>query len=534
MSYLAVTVGGIGLFLWGMWLITDGLRQAAGPALDKIFTSWTSTRLKGLLAGTLLTAAVQSSSVVTMAIIGFANAGIISFQRAVWMMFGSNPGTTVTAWIVALVGFKFKIDLLALPIIGAGAMLRLVGFSERYKSLGVALTGFGLLLLGIEVLSTGLGELSNEVSFEQEHNLLVMVFIGIILASIIMSSAAPVALVLTALAAGNINMVDAAAVVIGANMGTSFKSLLVMPGATSNGKRLAAAHVFFNVFTGIVFTLFITPLLGLMYWLGSLVGAGDNPVILMAIFHTIFNVGGVILMWPIEPYMSRFLIARFRDPEREKVSLQFLDESVITVPSTISTALKQEYAKLLEATPEVLAQLPYRVAPAEQWRTEDEARERKIAAIGEFLTQAGRSQVPDDISQDLALGWNIYHNLSLIETDIGQLRNLVGEWPQGSQNEQATALLTQWLKQLAAHLEHVWLHKENASLAIWQEAYVITKNQLLRKGLSGAMSREALDVALQSCSVSRRMAEQWLRTYVVWMQLANGEQEEAEIESSAG
>src|SRR5690625_210610 len=114
MSYLAVTVGGIGLFLWGMWLITDGLRQAAGPALDKIFTSWTSTRLKGLLAGTLLTAAVQSSSVVTMAIIGFANAGIISFQRAVWMMFGSNPGTTVTAWIVALVGFKFKIDLLAL------------------------------------------------------------------------------------------------------------------------------------------------------------------------------------------------------------------------------------------------------------------------------------------------------------------------------------------------------------------------------------------------------------------------------------
>lgn len=521
MSYLAVTVGGIGLFLWGMWLITDGLRQAAGPALDKIFTSWTSTRLKGLLAGTLLTAAVQSSSVVTMAIIGFANAGIISFQRAVWMMFGSNPGTTVTAWIVALVGFKFKIDLLALPIIGAGAMLRLVGFSEQYKSLGVALTGFGLLLLGIEVLSTGLGELSNEVSFEQEHNLLVMVFIGIVLASIIMSSAAPVALVLTALAAGNINMVDAAAVVIGANMGTSFKSLLVMPGATSNGKRLAAAHVIFNVTTGVFCTVFITPLLGVMYWMGSLVGAENNPVVLMAMFHTLFNVGGVVLMWPLEPYMSRFLMARFRDPEREKVSLQFLDESVVSVPSTIAKALKQEYGVVLQVLPSVLEQLPERGAPADNWRLEDEARALKLAAVGEFLTLAGRSQMTEDISQELALGWNIYHNLTLIENDISSLRALVEQWPQSIASDTTMALLSQWLKQLAYNLASTWECEAASAVTSWEEAYLTTKNQLLQKGLTGAISRSALDVALQTCSISRRMAEQWQRTYEVWQQLAS-------------
>src|SRR5699024_3808124 len=244
MEYLSIGIGGIGLFLWGLWLITEGLRQAAGSSLDRILTSWTSSRLKGLLAGTLLTAAVQSSSVVTMAIIGFANAGLITFQRAVWMMFGSNPGTTATAWIVALVGFKFQIDALALPIIGLGALWRVLGRTERGKSMGEAISGLGLLLLGIEVLSTGFSSLGAEVQLGQEYGVLVMVLVGIVLASIVMSSAVPVALVLTALASGSISMVDAAAVVIGANMGTSFKSILVVIGATSNARRLAAAHVF--------------------------------------------------------------------------------------------------------------------------------------------------------------------------------------------------------------------------------------------------------------------------------------------------
>src|SRR5690554_964219 len=110
MSYLSVGLGGVGLFLLGMWLITEGLRLAAGASLERLLARWTSSRWRGLLSGILLTAVIQSSSVVTVAAIGFVNAGLMSFQRAVWVIFGSNVGTTLTAWLVALIGFKFQID----------------------------------------------------------------------------------------------------------------------------------------------------------------------------------------------------------------------------------------------------------------------------------------------------------------------------------------------------------------------------------------------------------------------------------------
>jgi len=146
MEYLSTGLGGIGLFLLGMWLITEGLRLAAGPSLENLLASWTSSKRRGLLAGTFLTAVVQSSSVVTVAVIGFVNAGLISFQRAVWVIFGSNLGTTLTAWLVALIGFKLKIDAFALPIIGLGALMRIFSPSDRYRSFGMALAGFGMAM----------------------------------------------------------------------------------------------------------------------------------------------------------------------------------------------------------------------------------------------------------------------------------------------------------------------------------------------------------------------------------------------------
>lgn len=532
LAYVSIGIGGIGLFLWGMWLITEGLRQAAGSSLDRILTSWTSSRLKGLLAGTLLTAAVQSSSVVTMAIIGFANAGLITFQRAVWMMFGSNPGTTATAWIVALVGFKFQIDALALPVIGIGAMLRVLGRSERSKSFGEALSGLGLLLLGIEVLSTGFSALGNEVQLGQEYGVLVMVLVGIVLASIIMSSAVPVALVLTALASGSISMVDAAAVVIGANMGTSFKSILVVIGATSNARRLAAAHVFFNVFTGVVCIVFLHPLLWLMYWLGGVFGVGDEPVTLMAIFHTIFNVGGVFLMWPLEKHMSRYLMSRFQDPQHKRVALQYLDESVITVPTTIPVALAQEYVPMLQAIPDALLKLPTRLAPAEDWHAEDHMREQRVTAVGEFLVLASRSAVTDEVANELAGAWGIYHNLLLMEEDFRDLVALTSQWQQAGQQPEVTALLQGWYKELASHLESLWDDDGVFPATLWQESYEAVKRQLLQRTMSGVMKREELDAALQACSISRRLGEQWLRTFALWQKLSEGEEKEDHNEPS--
>ncbi|MEK9755050.1 MAG: Na/Pi symporter, partial [Rhodospirillaceae bacterium] len=145
-------LGGIGLFLLGIRLMTEGLKIAAGPMLRDILARWASTRLRALFSGVLLTGIVQASSVVTIASIGFVNAGVLNLSRAMWVIFGSNIGTTVTAWIVALVGLDIKIEAFALPVLGIGMSLSLSGSSSRRAAIGEALAGFGVFFLGLATL----------------------------------------------------------------------------------------------------------------------------------------------------------------------------------------------------------------------------------------------------------------------------------------------------------------------------------------------------------------------------------------------
>jgi len=151
-SAIGLLAGGLGLFLLGMMLMTDGLKAAAGPMLGNVLTSSTRTRLRGLFSGIAVTALVQSSSAVTVAAIGFVNAGLLSFSQSLWVIFGANVGTTMTGWLVALIGFKIKIEAAALPMIGIGMALRLSGSDSRRGAGGSALAGFGVLFLGIGFL----------------------------------------------------------------------------------------------------------------------------------------------------------------------------------------------------------------------------------------------------------------------------------------------------------------------------------------------------------------------------------------------
>jgi phosphate:Na+ symporter len=152
---IGLLLGGVGLFLLGMALMTDGLKMAAGPALGAIISSSTQTRWRGLLSGIVVTAMVQSSSAVTVAAIGFVNAGLLTLGQSLWVLFGSNVGTTMTGWLVALVGLKIKVDAAALPLIGLGMALRISGPQTRRGAIGGALTGFGVLFLGISFIQQG-------------------------------------------------------------------------------------------------------------------------------------------------------------------------------------------------------------------------------------------------------------------------------------------------------------------------------------------------------------------------------------------
>ena len=338
-------LGGIGLFLLGMGLMTDGLKLAAGSALERILAYSTKTRLRGLASGVLVTALVQSSSAVTVAAIGFVNAGLLTLGQSMWVLFGANVGTTMTGWLVALVGLKFKIELLALPLIGIGMALRLSGEGKRRGALGMALAGFGVLFLGIDMLKESFSGMSADFSLpegEGARDILLQVLIGILLTVLMQSSSASLAIALTAAQGGLLTAQGAAAVVIGANVGTTVTALIASIGATPNAKRAASAHILFNVLTG-------TMALALLPWLVSAIGMagetlelGSAPAAKLALFHTAFNLLGVVLIWPIAGRMVEFLEKRFRTAEEDEARPRYLDTNIAAVPALALDALKRE------------------------------------------------------------------------------------------------------------------------------------------------------------------------------------------------
>lgn len=344
---IAGFLGGLGLFLLGMGLMTDGLKLAAGRALERILASWTRSPMRGLATGTLVTALVQSSSATTVAAIGFVNAGLLTFAQVVWVIFGANVGTTMTGWLVALIGLNIKIEAFALPFLGAGMLLRLTGEGSRRGAIGTAMAGFGALFLGIDILKdtfTGIGQDFQFTGLEGMGALATVayVLVGVLLTVLMQSSSAAIAIALTATAGGMVPLSAAAALVIGANVGTTVTALLAVIGATSNARRAAAAHVLFNLLTGVVALLLLPWLLALIDLLASGTMGPATPATLLALFHTTFNVLGVLLMWPLTGRMVAWLETRFRTAEEDEARPRHLDANVISIPALAMDALLLE------------------------------------------------------------------------------------------------------------------------------------------------------------------------------------------------
>lgn len=523
MEYLVAGLGGVGLFLLGMWLITDGLKLAAGPSLEHLLSHWTSNRLRGLGAGIFLTALVQSSSVITLAVIGFVSSGLMTFKRAVWVIFGSNLGTTLTVWLVALIGFRFRIDVFALPIIGVGALLRIAAPSPRWRSLGMALAGFGILFLGIDTLADGFSSLSEQVTLDSErYSTFAMVLIGIVLTAVMMSSAAVITLTLSALVAGLLPFSDAIAVVIGANIGTTSTAVLAMIGATSQARRLALMHVLFNVITAAVILLLLQPVLQLVLLIGELTGQTDEPATLLALFHFLFSLIGIILMWPLEPLLSNTLQKLFRRQEQQPETLNFLDPSLLTVPDAIPAALYRELADMLAEYPLALSQLLQ--APLEQQQRGSAQRRQKLDSMGDFFIEASRSAVTSEVAGYLVGGWHSQHNLMNCEEALSQISEALRSLQTAPDHAKASLLLDQWFNNLGSHLAKVHNSTEGALdfMALFP-AYDELKQLLLQAAMAGQMTRPVLDAALHAASLSRRLAEQWLRAITHWQGLPSAE-----------
>lgn len=349
----ATLVGGLGLFLLGMSMLTDGLKQAAGPALKDLLGRWTRTAARGLASGMLITALVQSSSAVTVATVGFVNAGLLTLHQAIWVVFGANVGTTMTAWLVAMVGLKLDVVALALPMLGAGMAASLaLGARPRLSAAARAFAGFGLFFLGIGTLQQGFEGLETALPDPSyapgTAAILGFLALGFVLTALTQSSSAAIAIALTAASTGGLSLLPAAAVVVGTNLGTTSTALFASLGATPAARRVSAAHILFNLLTAGVALVLLSPMVALAAATAEIATGQALPATVLAIFHTLFNLMGVLLMVPLAAPLTGWLEGRFVPASAAGARPRHLDPTLVRVPNLAIEALLLEQRHLDE------------------------------------------------------------------------------------------------------------------------------------------------------------------------------------------
>ncbi|XHC11471.1 Na/Pi symporter [Labrenzia sp. ac12] len=337
-------LGGVGLFLIGMLLLTDGLKALAAQRMREVLSRFTSTPLSGAVTGALTTAVIQSSSATTVAAVGFVASGLLTFPQALGVIFGANVGTTLTGWLVAVLGFKLDLGQIALPFVFFGAIARLA-FRGRIALAGQALAGFCLIFIGIEHMKDGLDAFSGVVTptdFPPDtlFGRLQLVLIGMLITVVTQSSSAGVATALAALGAGAINFPQAAALVIGMDVGTTFTAALATIGGGTMARRTGYAHVIYNVMTGVMAFFLLGPF---QLVAGALTGNGDSQIALVA-FHSFFNALGVVLVLPLARPFARLI--EHLVPEKGSDLTSRLDPLVLRDPHAAASLAGQTVAHL--------------------------------------------------------------------------------------------------------------------------------------------------------------------------------------------
>jgi phosphate:Na+ symporter len=333
-------LAGLGIFLFGIFLMEESIKLLSGRAFKSLIRRYTDSRLKGIMTGTISTAVLQSSSAVSLMVLAFTGAGLMSLVNAIAVMMGTKIGTTMTAWIVAVFGFKFEIESFALLMIGIGGLgLIFLANSARYVNISKLFVAFGFLFLGLDYMKGSVEDLAAAFDLESlpDLGLWFYVLTGLVLTAIMQSSSATIAIVLTVLFTGVISFNAAAAMVIGANIGTTVTVILGSLGGIPVKKQAALSQLIFTVGTGIVAFL----MLPLLTWLVlEVFRFSENPVLGVALFHTMFNVIGVLLFFPLIPAIAKFAESKF-DIETIHFS-EYITKTSAEVPEAALEALRKE------------------------------------------------------------------------------------------------------------------------------------------------------------------------------------------------
>ncbi|WP_298882541.1 Na/Pi symporter [uncultured Polaribacter sp.] len=353
---------GVAVLLFGMIMLEEGFKVFTKGPLQNFLKKATNKLYKSISAGALVTALVQSSSLVSVITISFISAGLISLSGGLGLIFGANIGTTATAWLVAGFGLKIKISALAMPMLIFGLIF---SFKKNvtFKGIGNVLAGLGFFFLGIHYMKEGFDFFKDYIDLTQFAvsgflGAVIYAGLGIIITTVLQSSSATLALILTALAAGQIEYQNALALAIGANVGTTITAVLGSLSSNAAGKRLAIAHLIFNFTTGILALALIFPLANLVNYLSNFLHFSETDYTLkLALFHTIFNVLGVLIMIPFIKKLEKFLLKLYKEEEGKAIDEpKYLNEAILEFPGTlISSVLKESKYLYKNAIFEIIA-----------------------------------------------------------------------------------------------------------------------------------------------------------------------------------
>lgn len=361
-------VGGLGMFLYGMNVMSEGLQKKAGDKLRGLLNFLTNNRLMGVVFGALITAVIQSSSATTVMVVGFVNSGLMTLAQAVGVIMGANIGTTITAWIVSMNewGSFMKPEVLAPVILGIGAFMVIFSKVQRRKDVGEILVGFAMIFVGLNFMSTAMVPLSQNEGFISifailAQNPILSLLVGLIVTAIIQSSSASVGILQTLATTGNVAFGAATFITLGQNIGTCITAILSSAGANRIAKRAAVIHLMFNIIGSVIFAL---GLVVLFNFIDPMLANEKINSVQISIFHTIFNITNTIILFPFANLLvkiSEKLIPIHKDEELDidnvSITKKHLDKRLLNTSAAALNVVKDEINHLAEVVDKNLSRV---------------------------------------------------------------------------------------------------------------------------------------------------------------------------------
>ena len=342
-------IGGLGLFLYGMKLMGDGLENAAGEKLKGILERLTSNRFLGVLVGTLVTCVIQSSSATTVMVVSFVNAGLMSLMQAAGVIMGANIGTTITAQMVS-----FKLDVIAPLVVGIAAVIVITAKKKKTRDIANIALGFGILFMGMGLMSSSMKPLAEATWFQEfvlvvGENRILGILAGLAMTAVVQSSSATTGILVALATTGSIEMNIALPIILGCNIGTCVTALLASIGTTKTAKKAALIHLFFNIGGVIIFLPFLDPLIRLVQ------STDSNVARQVANAHTIFNITVTIIMFPLTAYLVKLVdLVMPGTDEVEKDGAIHLDKSSLSTPIVACSQVTKETIRMANKSKENL------------------------------------------------------------------------------------------------------------------------------------------------------------------------------------